>query len=83
MRRQIEKESPDKLVVKMWLFPYLTYFTMGVLVALTVAMFFIGAFRPQILFTCIIVACIYIACLIKQRKRLPGVIIEQQPVEAE
>ena len=83
MRRQIEKESPEKLVIKMWLFPYLTYFTMAVLIALTVAMFFIDAFRSQILFTCVIVACIYIAFLIKQRKRLPGVIIEQKPVDVE
>lgn len=70
MRRQMEKEAPEKLVVKMWLFPYLTYATMLAVIALMVSMFFIDAFRSQILFTCVIVACLYIAYIIKQKRAL-------------
>lgn len=70
MRRKIEQEAPEKLVVKMWLFPYLTYFTMAAVLSLMGAMFFIDVFRSQILFTCVIVACLYIAFVIKQRKQL-------------
>ncbi len=31
LRRIIERESPDKLVVKMWLYPYLTWATIGLI----------------------------------------------------
>ncbi|MDX3519081.1 amino acid permease [Streptomyces scabiei] len=31
MRRIIERESPEKLVVKMWLYPYLTWATIGLI----------------------------------------------------
>ncbi|MEU9186082.1 amino acid permease [Streptomyces sp. NPDC048484] len=32
MRKIIERESPEKLVVRMWLYPYLTYATIAVIV---------------------------------------------------
>ncbi|MFD9254266.1 amino acid transporter, partial [Streptomyces bottropensis] len=31
MRKIIERESPEKLVVKMWLYPYLTWATIGLI----------------------------------------------------
>ena len=32
MRKIIERETPEKLVVKMWLYPYLTWATIGLIV---------------------------------------------------
>jgi GABA permease len=32
MRKIIERETPEKLVVRMWLYPYLTYATMALIV---------------------------------------------------
>lgn len=69
MRRKIEKENPELLKVKMWLFPYLTYFTILATTALLIAMFFIESMRSQILFTCIVVAVVMIFYLVTQRKK--------------
>ena len=70
MRRKIEQESPELLKVKMWLFPYLTYFTILATIALLVSMFFIDSMRSQILFTCIIVAIVMIFYMVTQKKKV-------------
>jgi GABA permease len=41
LRRQLEKDAPEKLVVRMWCFPWLTYFAIGVMALNIVAMAFI------------------------------------------
>lgn len=69
MRKKIEKENPEVLKVKMWLFPYLTYFTIIATVALLVAMFFIDTMRSQILFTTIITAIVLLMYFITQRNK--------------
>ena len=69
MRRKMEKENPELLKVKMWLFPYLTYFTILVITALLIAMFFIESMRSQILFTCIVVPVVMIFYLVTQKKK--------------
>lgn len=68
MRRKIEQKNPQLLTIKMWLFPYLTYFTILVTSALLIAMFFIDSMRSQILFTCVIVIFVLLAYLFTQRK---------------
>lgn len=67
VRRKVEKENPELLTVKMWLFPYLTYFTIIAVSALLIAMFFIESMRSQILFTTIVVIIVLLAYLITQR----------------
>ena len=54
MRRKIEKENPEQLKIKMWLFPYLTYFTILVICAILASMLFIESMRPQLILTSII-----------------------------
>lgn len=68
MRRKIEQKNPQLLTIKMWLFPYLTYFTILVTSALLIAMFFIDSMRSQIFFTCVIVIFVLLAYLFTQRK---------------
>lgn len=80
MRRKIEKENPELLKVKMWLFPYLTYFTILATTALLIAMFFIDSMRSQILFTCVVVAVVMFFYLVTQRKKLVKPVEESSPI---
>ncbi|MCM2391958.1 amino acid permease [Streptomyces albipurpureus] len=49
MRRIIEREAPEKLVVRMWLFPCLTYVTIGMILFVIVYMVFDDTGREQML----------------------------------
>lgn len=69
MRKKIEKEKPDALEIKMWLFPYLTYFTIFAISALLIAMFFIESMRTQILFTGVLTIIVIFSYIFKQKKK--------------
>lgn len=69
MRKKIEKEKPDALEIKMWLFPYLTYFTIFAISALLIAMFFIDSMRTQILFTGVLTIIVILSYIFKQKKK--------------
>jgi GABA permease len=45
LRRQLERDAPEKLVVRMWGFPWLTYFAIAVMALNIVAMAFIPGQR--------------------------------------
>ncbi len=51
LRRKMEKENPEQLKVKMWLFPYLTYTTILILLAIFIAQIFIDTMRSQFFLT--------------------------------
>jgi L-asparagine transporter-like permease len=38
MRRQLERDAPEKLKVKMWLYPWLTWFSIVAIVAIVASM---------------------------------------------
>ncbi|WP_331769985.1 amino acid permease (plasmid) [Embleya sp. NBC_00888] len=48
MRRRLEREAPERLALKMWLFPYLTWIVMAGFVAVLVAMAVIDDQRTQL-----------------------------------
>lgn len=50
LRRRLERESPDRLRVKMWAFPYLTIFAILGMVSIVVAMAFIPEQQTPLLF---------------------------------
>ncbi len=50
MRRRLEQESPDRLKMRMWGFPYLTYFAIVVMLGIVAAMGFIDDQRLPLLF---------------------------------
>ncbi|KXH83797.1 amino acid permease [Sporosarcina sp. HYO08] len=54
MRRKFEKENPEALQIKMWLFPYLTYFTIISISTIYVAMLIIESLRVQAVLTLLI-----------------------------
>ncbi|WP_122620109.1 amino acid permease, partial [Streptomyces sp. Tu 4128] len=69
MRRIIEAEAPEKLVVRMWLFPYLTW------VAAAVIVFVLGYMltdtenngRTTVLLSLLVAALVIVVALVKQR----------------
>ncbi|MER7662339.1 MULTISPECIES: amino acid permease [unclassified Streptomyces] len=58
MRGIIERESPEKLVVKMWLFPGLTWATIGMISFVLVYMLFDDAGREQVLLSLLVAAVV-------------------------
>ncbi|MEU5607432.1 amino acid permease [Streptomyces sparsogenes] len=51
MRRRLQREAPEKLVVKMWLFPYLTWVALAGIVAVLVLMTREADTRTQLYFS--------------------------------
>ncbi len=50
MRRRLERDAPERLRVRMWLFPWLTYLAIGTMLAIVGAMAFIPDQRSPLLF---------------------------------
>ncbi|MGI9048872.1 MAG: amino acid permease [Rubrobacteraceae bacterium] len=66
MRRRLERESPDRLQVKMWLYPYLTIFSILAIVAVLVSMYFTSDGRPQLLATLASIVVIIVAYFVRR-----------------
>ena len=49
MRRRLEAEAPERLKLRMWLFPWLTYLAIAAMVAVIVSMAFVKDARPQVI----------------------------------
>ncbi|TQR17922.1 amino acid permease [Psychrobacillus soli] len=69
MRRKLEKENPEALQLKMWLFPYLTYATIIVITGIYIAMLIIESLRIQALLTLLIAGLTIISYFIFVRKK--------------
>jgi GABA permease len=61
MRRRLEREAPDRLLVRMWLFPYLTLATIAGIAAILVTMLFDDSGRPQVLWSVVVAVIVLIA----------------------
>lgn len=68
-RRKREKENPGSLKVKMWLFPYLTYITIGILFAIFIAQAFIDGMGSQFFLTSLIVVLVISSYFLLHYKR--------------
>jgi GABA permease len=49
MRRRLEREDPERLTLRMWLFPWLTYLAIAAMVAVIVSMAFVKSVRSQLI----------------------------------
>ena len=67
MRRQLEREAPERLKVKMWLYPWLTYFAIAAMVAVVAAMALVKDVRAQLIPSFISLAVVLIAYWFKTR----------------
>jgi GABA permease len=61
LRRRIEREDPERLRVKMWGYPYLTYITIAAMILIVGAMAFIPAQQKPLLFGAISLAALLLA----------------------
>ncbi|MFJ5674911.1 amino acid permease [Streptomyces sp. NPDC093097] len=71
-RRQLEREAPEKLVVKMWAFPVLTWVALAGIVAVLVLMLRDDNQRIQLLFTGGFGVVLTVIGLVRQRAMAAG-----------
>ena len=65
-RRRLEREAPERLRIKMWFYPWLTYLSIFGILAVLIAMFFIPGLRPQIIASLISLAVILVAYFLRK-----------------
>jgi GABA permease len=70
LRARLEREAPERLRVRMWGYPYLTYLTIGGMIAIVVAMGFIPGQRAPLAFGLSSVGILLLAFVL--RRRLAG-----------
>ncbi|MEU8956155.1 amino acid permease [Streptomyces sp. NPDC048518] len=80
MRGIILREQPEKLVVKMWLFPYLTWVTIAMISFVLVYMLTDEAGRKQVLLSLLAAAFVIAFSLVREKVR-PRAAVEQAPAE--
>ncbi|MGG0276156.1 GABA permease [Bacillus rhizoplanae] len=80
MRRKLEKENPEAMKLKMWLFPYLTYVTIIAMVVILIAMAFIDSMRSQFFLTMMITILVIISYFVSKRKTVHSSIDEEKNV---
>ena len=67
MRRRLEREAPERLVIKMWLYPWLTYLSIAAMVSVLVAMAVIPEQRPLLIASVISAVVILVAYLLRRQ----------------
>src|SRR3954468_14010706 len=66
LRRRLEREDPDSLQVRMWLYPYLTWFTIAAIGVVIASMAFVGDVRSQLWLGLLSVAVVLGAYFLKR-----------------
>ncbi|MYV98021.1 amino acid permease [Streptomyces sp. SID3343] len=69
LRRRFEREDPERLIVRMWGFPYLTWFVLVALGVVCVLMLFDADARPQLLSSVVVVAIVSAFALVRETRR--------------
>jgi GABA permease len=67
MRRRLERESPERLQLRMWFYPWLTYLSIAAMIAVLVAMAVIPDQRP-LLIASVISAAVILAAYVLRRQ---------------
>jgi GABA permease len=68
MRRKLERTAPERLTLKMWLFPWLSWVTIALMGTVTGAMAFLPGSRPQFWLSLLTVAVVLTAYEIRRRR---------------
>jgi GABA permease len=86
MRRRLERENPERLRIKMWFYPWLTYLSIAGIVAVLIAMFFISSLRPLIIASSISLAVILLAYMLRRQfgpaQRDPSEVLSESETES-
>ncbi|MEK4030589.1 amino acid permease [Pseudobacillus sp. FSL P4-0506] len=80
LRRKLEQEAPEKLQLRMWLFPYLSYITIAWMLTVVGAMIWISGTRSQVFLSLTSFATILIAYMLRSRYSKQS---ESSPMEQE
>ncbi|WP_215550477.1 amino acid permease [Amycolatopsis sp. CA-230715] len=78
LRKRLEREDPAALGLKMWLFPWLSYATIALMVAVILAMAFLPGSRSQFWLSAVTLALILIAYQFRKRR---GAEVPAEPTE--
>src|SRR5215210_7508296 len=66
MRRRLERDAPERLVIKMWFYPWLTYLSIVAMVSVLIAMAVIAEQRPLLIASVIALVVILVAYLLRR-----------------
>ncbi|GAA0483745.1 amino acid permease [Streptomyces olivaceiscleroticus] len=69
MRRTIERDTPERLTVRMWLYPYLTYATIALILFVVGYMFYNPEGRQQMIMSVAVGALVLVVGLVRDRVR--------------
>lgn len=69
MRRKYERESPERLSIRMWWFPYASYLTAGAILAVLVAMAFRRDLAEQLVTSLLVAGLVWLAFWVLRRDR--------------
>jgi gamma-aminobutyrate permease len=69
LRRRLEREDPARLTIRMWLFPWASWFVVGAIVAVLVAMAFTPALASQLYASLACLGVVAAACILRERRR--------------
>jgi GABA permease len=67
MRRRLEREAPERLQIKMWFYPWLTYLSIAAIAAVLIAMFVLPSQRPLLIASLISLGVILVAYLLRRQ----------------
>jgi gamma-aminobutyrate permease len=67
MRRVLQRETPEKLVVRMWLYPYLTWATIAMISFVLVYMLTDDSGREQVILSVLVAALVVAVAVVRQR----------------
>jgi GABA permease len=86
-RRRLEREAPERLRIRMWFYPWLTYLSIFGILAVLIAMFFISGLRPQIIASLLSLGVILIAYFLRKAfgptQRDPSEVIREAETSSE
>jgi GABA permease len=81
MRRRLERDAPERLQLRMWLYPWLTYLSIATIVAVLIAMAVIPEQRPLLIASVISAIVILVAYLLRRQlgppEKSPGEIADR------
>jgi L-asparagine transporter-like permease len=70
LRRQLERTSPERLVLRVWLFPWLSWLTIAAMLGVLVAMAFTPSLAAELEASLVAVAVVLLAYVARARARL-------------
>ncbi|MEU1074811.1 MULTISPECIES: amino acid permease [unclassified Streptomyces] len=66
LRRRIEREAPERLTLRMWGFPWLTWTALAAMAAVLVLMLFDDGARPQVLWSAGATAAVLLVAVVRE-----------------